>query len=108
MKKILVTGGHGFIAGYVIEELKRQGYQPVTTVRHSEPNPILDDVIVYHAEMTNEAEIYSVVQKCDAVIHLACISNDPSFELQPELAKSINFDCFEPMVAAIREAGSWR
>ena len=34
----------------------------------------------------------------DIVIHLACISNDPSFELNPELGKSINLDSFEPLV----------
>ena len=34
----------------------------------------------------------------DAVIHLACISNDPSFELNPKLGKSINLDAFEPLV----------
>ena len=34
----------------------------------------------------------------DAVIHLACISNDPSFELNPELGKSINLDAFRPLV----------
>ena len=31
-------------------------------------------------------------------IHLACISNDPSFELNPKLGKSINLDAFEPIV----------
>ena len=41
----------------------------------------------------------------DAVIHLACISNDPSFELDENLSKSINFDCFEPMVIAAKEEG---
>ena len=35
----------------------------------------------------------------DMVIHLACISNDPSFELNPELGKSINLDAFRPLVA---------
>ena len=39
----------------------------------------------------------------DAVIHLACISNDPSFELNPNLGKSINLDAFEPIV---KTAGS--
>tara|TARA_B100002019_G_C21243723_1_gene587080 strand:- start:935 stop:1870 length:936 start_codon:yes stop_codon:yes gene_type:complete len=39
----------------------------------------------------------------DAVIHLACISNDPSFELNPNLGKSINLDAFEPMVKAAKE-----
>jgi len=43
-----------------------------------------------------------------AVINLACISNDPSFELDPGLSRSINFDCFEPMVKATVEAGVQR
>ena len=34
----------------------------------------------------------------DALIHLACISNDPSFELNPNLGKTINLDAFEPLV----------
>jgi nucleoside-diphosphate-sugar epimerase len=39
------------------------------------------------------------------VIHLACISNDPSFELNPALSRSINYDCFEPLVAESRQVG---
>lgn len=31
---------------------------------------------------------------------MACISNDPSFELNPTLGKSINLDAFEPLVKA--------
>ena len=42
---------------------------------------------------------------CDAVIHLACISNDPSFELNPNLSKSINFDAFGPLVDISKEVG---
>jgi nucleoside-diphosphate-sugar epimerase len=41
----------------------------------------------------------------DAIIHLACISNDPSFELNPALGKSINLDAFEPMVRIAKESG---
>jgi len=41
----------------------------------------------------------------DSVIHLACISNDPSFELNPGLSRSINYDCFEPLVDISRRAG---
>jgi len=71
MKKVLVTGGYSFIASYVIEELKKQGYQVVTTARHTEPNDTLKDCIVYYGDMRDEAFIYSVVQKVDGVIHLA-------------------------------------
>jgi nucleoside-diphosphate-sugar epimerase len=40
---------------------------------------------------------------CDAVLHLACISNDPSFELDPTLGKSINYDCFFDLVAVAKK-----
>jgi nucleoside-diphosphate-sugar epimerase len=39
------------------------------------------------------------------VLHLACVSNDPSFELDENLSESINYTCFEPMVIAAKKAG---
>jgi nucleoside-diphosphate-sugar epimerase len=42
---------------------------------------------------------------CDAVIHLACISNDPSFELNPQLSRAINYEAFEPLVRISKQAG---
>ena len=36
---------------------------------------------------------------------MACLSNDPSFELDEGLSRTINFDCFEPLVIASKEAG---
>ena len=36
---------------------------------------------------------------------MACISNDPSFELNPTLGKSINLDAFEPLVRISKNAG---
>jgi len=41
----------------------------------------------------------------DAVIHLACISNDPSYELDPGLGKSINYDAFVDLVEVSGESG---
>src|SRR5207247_6465632 len=45
------------------------------------------------------------LQGVDQVIHMACISNDPSFDLDPSLSRTINYECFEPMVKASRDAG---
>ena len=41
----------------------------------------------------------------DAVVNLACISNDASFELDEDLSTSINLNAFEPMVLAAKKAG---
>lgn len=90
MKKILVTGGHGFLAGYVIEELKRKGYQPVVTIRHTEDNSILDNCIIYHADMTDKAAIYGAIEHCDGVIHLAGLLGTSENIRQAEIMNHVN------------------
>ena len=40
----------------------------------------------------------------DIFIHLACMSNDTSFELDEKLSTEINFDCFEGMVKAAKKS----
>ena len=49
--------------------------------------------------------VEQALKGCEAVIHLACISNDPSFELNPALGRSINLDAFEPFVKLAKTAG---
>ena len=56
-------------------------------------------------DLRDPVAVKRAVKGCDAVIHLACISNDPSFELNPDLGKSINYDCFRPLVRAAKDAG---
>lgn len=45
------------------------------------------------------------MESVDTVIHLACISNDPSFELDPVLGKSINYDAFSSLLGISAEHG---
>ena len=47
----------------------------------------------------------NIFQNIDCVIHLACISNDPSYDLDPELGKSINYSCFEPLIKISKDNG---
>lgn len=41
----------------------------------------------------------------DTVLHLACISNDPTFTLKGEISKKINYDCFEDLVKESKNSG---
>jgi nucleoside-diphosphate-sugar epimerase len=66
------------------------------------PHPELD---VIRGDIRDTPGFARAVRGVDSVIHLACMSNDPSFELDPGLSKSINYDCFEPMVVAAKHAG---
>ena len=56
-------------------------------------------------DLRDPEKVRDAMRGCNAVIHLACISNDPSFELDPELGKSINYDAFCPLVRAAKAAG---
>lgn len=73
MKKVLVTGGMGFIASYVIEELLHQGFEIITTVRGELSSRVgwLENATIYNLDMRDKAGMYSVIQKVDGVIHLA-------------------------------------
>ncbi|WPZ36203.1 SDR family oxidoreductase [Thalassobaculum sp. OXR-137] len=109
IKRVLVTGGAGYVGSVLTPKLLEAGYDVVVfdiqyfgddTLPLS--NPKLTSV---KGDLRDTPAFAEAVAGCDAVIHLACISNDPSFVLDPTLSKSINYDCFEPMVVAAKAAG---
>jgi nucleoside-diphosphate-sugar epimerase len=87
-------------AGYEVAVLDLYLYGDVFADKKSDPR--LTEV---KGDLRNAADVERAVAGCDAVIHLACISNDPSFDLDPTLGRSINFDCFRPLVKASKDAG---
>ncbi|MBT6146990.1 MAG: SDR family oxidoreductase, partial [Gemmatimonadetes bacterium] len=56
-------------------------------------------------DIRDRALLQRVLPGCNAVIHLACISNDPSFDLDPDLGRSINYDCFQDLVDVSKGVG---
>ena len=53
--------------------------------------------------MRDIKKIYNSCKRAEIFIHLGCISNDTSFELNSKLSKSINMDAFESMVIASKK-----
>tara|TARA_B100001971_G_C18163237_1_gene522663 strand:+ start:90 stop:1064 length:975 start_codon:yes stop_codon:yes gene_type:complete len=106
-----VTGGAGFVGAVLVPELLDAGYQVKVLDLYLYGHHVLDAVKGYpgleqvKGDIRNRKLLEQVLPGCDALIHLACISNDPSFELNPELGKSINFDAFRPLVETSRDAG---
>ena len=101
MKKILITGGSGYVGSALTPHLLAEGYN----VTVFDLMIYGDDVIKNHENLTvikgdirNLDLLKTVIPGNDVVIHLACISNDPSFDLNPKLGKSINLEAFEPLV----------
>lgn len=108
---ILVTGGAGYVGAQLVPELLLQGYKVTVLDLYLFGDDVLDSVKAHPnlTEVKGDIRDIETVQKalkgCDTVIHLACISNDPSFELNPKLGKSINLDAFEPLVQESKSAG---
>lgn len=108
MRKVLVTGGAGYVGVELVDELVRKGYRVVVYdlfwfLEPSHFDKYGKSVEVYKEDIRNLEMIKKAVKGCSDVIHLACISNDPSYELNPELAKTINYDCFESIVKISKE-----
>jgi nucleoside-diphosphate-sugar epimerase len=108
VKKILVTGGAGYVGCVLVPKLLSKGYEVVVfdlMIFGADGLPEHENLSVVEGDLRDVDFFRKQVRDVDTVIHLACISNDPSFELNPELSKSINYDCFEPMVKASKEEG---
>lgn len=109
-RTVLVTGGAGYVGGILVPKLLACGFrvkvydlyiygrEVFDTIR---PNP---DLIEIEGDIRDIAHFRTALEGCDAVIHLACISNDPSCDLDPNLTQSINCDCFPDLVDACRAA----
>jgi nucleoside-diphosphate-sugar epimerase len=110
-KRVLVTGGAGYVGSSLVPKLLDAGYEVSVLdlylygdelFRPFRDNPRLREI---KGDLREPNAVARALQGCDAVIHLACISNDPSFDLDPGLGKSINFDCFRPLVRASKDEG---
>jgi nucleoside-diphosphate-sugar epimerase len=106
-QQVLVTGGAGYVGSNLVPKLLAAGYR-VTVLDLCIYGDVLaphPDLRIVKGDLRNSADVATALAGCDAAIHLACISNDPSFDLDPTLGRSINYDCFRPLVRAAKDAG---
>ncbi len=104
IKSVLVTGGAGYVGAVLVPKLLKKGYKVKVLDLYLYGDNVLDAVkndpklAQIKGDIRDRALLERVIPGTDAVIHLACISNDPSFELNPALGKSINYDAFLDLV----------
>ena len=104
--KILITGGAGYIGSKLVPKFLKLGYEVTVLDLMIFGEDVLEDhkkLKKVKGDIRNLDLLKKIIPGHDIVIHLACISNDPSFELNPKLSKSINLDAFEPLVKVSKE-----
>lgn len=106
---VLVTGGAGYCGSVLVPQMLDMGYKvTVYDIQYygcdflplDNPN-----LTVIQGDVRDIGKLEPLLNDVDAVLYLACISNDASFELDEKLSTSVNLDAFEPIVIAAKKAG---
>jgi nucleoside-diphosphate-sugar epimerase len=111
IKNVFVTGGAGYVGAVLVPKLLEKGYHVKVIDLYIYGEDVLSSVKGHpnlkeiKGDIRDRDLLEKEIRGTDAVIHLACISNDPSFELDPKLGKSINYDAFIPLVDISKMSG---
>jgi len=107
-EKIFITGGAGYVGAVLVPRLLNEGYEVTVfdlMIYGEQVLPEDSRLTTIKGDIRDADLLRMSIPGHDVVIHLACISNDPSFELNPTLGRSINLDAFRPLVEISRNAG---
>ena len=107
---VLVIGGGGYVGSLLVKNLieKKIKVFVLDLFIYGKPEIIFSGyhksefLKIIKGDIRDIDLMQNLISKVDNIIHLACISNDPSFELNPDLGKSINYDSFYPLIKACK------
>lgn len=107
--RICVSGGAGYVGSLLVPKLLAEGHKVVVLDTFwlgdaflPTDNPNLQ---IVKGDIRDPLQLQIAFVGCDAVIHLACISNDTACQLDEALSTSVNYDAFEPLVVEAKDAG---
>ncbi len=98
MKKILVSGGAGYIGSVLVRQLLELGYHVRVIDNLSFGGESIVDCIsnpqfeFIKGDVTNETDLIKALDGIDGVVHLASIVGDPACAKQPDLARKTNLE----------------
>lgn len=111
MKKVLVTGGAGYIGSVLVQLLLNEGYgvrvldslmyggeSVVDLLNH----PNFDFV---HGDIRDPGAVEAALEGADHLVHLAAIVGDPACAKEPETARAVNLEASKSLYRKAGEAG---
>ncbi len=112
IKKILVTGGAGFIGSNMCEFLLSQDYGVVCldnfiTGKHKNIQQLMnhEKFQLIEGDIRNLEDCHTAVKSVDAVLHLAALGSVPRSIADPVTTNDININGYLNMIVATRDAG---
>jgi nucleoside-diphosphate-sugar epimerase len=105
-QKILITGAGGYVGTKLVEKLLENKYQVIAldTYWFNQTEQINNvNLEVIKADL-RYVELDSILANVDKVVHLASISNDPSYELNPIFSKEINYYASLRLIEACKKS----
>jgi nucleoside-diphosphate-sugar epimerase len=108
LEKILVNGGGGYLGSVLVPKLLAKGYhvRVLDTFFFGNFLPFdADNLEIIKGDIRNEKTVVKSLKGMDKVIHLACLSNDPSSDIDPELTREINYTANKNVVRLAHEMG---
>jgi nucleoside-diphosphate-sugar epimerase len=109
MSKVLVTGAGGYIGTQLVRDLLKSDHQVIALDRYFFGTEPMKEFIGNKNVEIVKKDIRDVSEKdfvgVDAVCDLACLSNDPAGEMDPELTYKINRDGRIHVAKTAKKAG---
>ena len=108
---LLITGGSGYVGtrliNFFLEQKKIKIFNYDLALYGDDHLPKSENLVNIKKDIRDAKSFEDVLigNKIDTVLHLACISNDPSFDLNPVLSKEVNYVCFENLVKLSKRNG---
>jgi len=110
-KKVLVTGGAGYIGSVLVRILLNQGYKVrvIDSLKFG-GEPLFDvsqhpNFEFMNGDLRNDADVDKALEGVDHVAHLAAIVGDPACSKFPEEAKEVNWTASVSLFEKAEEAG---
>ena len=109
-KKVIVTGGVGFIGSYLVKRLVQDGFRvsvidSIIRGDKSRITDILSEIDFYEADIRNEDAILEIFKKAkvDLVIHLAAVNGTENFYNHPQLVLDVGIKGMLSVVNACKK-----
>ena len=106
-KNILILGGAGYVGCNLVRKLLHLGHNVIVYDLFLYKKDVFLDLgnntnlKLVNGDIRDINKLETLLENVNIVIHLACISNDPSYELNPKLGEDINFTCFPKLISKL-------